>query len=196
MSKAISLSNTSISSVVSSLERSGHDRRDRRDRTRRMRCDRTRWVTASNLHLMKIRCRFLFMEEHMTTDPNYNTAAPDPMRAPGEQNDTLESQQAQQNAVQSDATASQQQQDVAAQQQPDPIQQDVVNIVKIGDADLASIVSAITPVIAAEFERILPALQAQGAQTARDVQAGVVSVIENQHMSLLSRIEGLLHPAH
>jgi hypothetical protein len=84
---------------------------------------------------------------------------------------------------------------VTPEQQPDPIQQDVVNIVKIGDADLASIVSAITPVIAAEFERILPALQAQGAQTARDVQAGVVSVIENQHMSLLSRIEGLLHLA-
>jgi hypothetical protein len=140
---------------------------------------------------------FLFIEENtMTTDPNYNTAAPDPMRAPGEQNDTLESQQAQQNAVQSDATASQQQQDaIAAQQQPDPIQQDVVNIVKIGDADLASIVSAITPVIAAEFERILPALQAQGTQTIHDVQTGVVSVIENQHMSLLSRIEGLLHPA-
>src|SRR5450755_1914189 len=138
----------------------------------------------------------LLRRNTMTTDPNYNTAAPDPMRAPGEQNDTLESQQAQQNAVQSDTTASQQQQDVAAQQQPDPIQQDVVNIVKIGDADLASIVSAITPVIAAEFERILPALQAQGAQTIHDVQTGVVSVIENQHMSLLSRIEGLLHPAH
>src|SRR5450755_2684737 len=81
-------------------------------------------------------------------------------------------------------------------QQPDPIQQAAVNIVKIGDADLASIVSAITPVIAAQFERILPALQAQGAQTIHDVQTGVVSVIENQHMSLLSRIEGLLHPAH
>ena len=131
----------------------------------------------------------------MNTDPNYTAAAPDPMRAPGEQNDTLESQQAQQNAVQSDATASQQQQDAAAQQQPDPIQQDVVPIVKMSDADLAAIVSAITPVIYAQFERILPALQAQGTQTIYDVQTGVASVIEQKHMSLLRRIEGLLHPA-
>lgn len=132
----------------------------------------------------------------MTTDPNYNTAEPDPMRAPGEQNDTLESQQAQQNAVQSDAAASQQQQDAtAAQQQPDTIQPDVVIPVKISDADLAAIVSAITPIIYAQFERILPALQAQGSQTIYDVQTGVASVIEEKHTSLLSRIEGLLHSA-